>query len=102
MKLIGKRFARQVYRIPACTETRPKSPEFFAALDQVEDVTVFEPREFIEAGENVTVLGYSESTVRDTKLKVQTEWGTSFHRAKWENHPLVRLFRYSGSFRALI
>jgi uncharacterized protein len=48
--------------------------EFFAALAQVEDVTVFEPQEFIEAGENVTVLGYSESTVRDTKLKVQSEW----------------------------
>jgi ketosteroid isomerase-like protein len=48
--------------------------EFFAALDQVEDVTVFEPREFIEAGENVTVLGYSESTVRDTQQKVQSDW----------------------------
>ena len=31
--------------------------EFFASLDQVEDVTVFEAREFIEAGEKVTVLG---------------------------------------------
>jgi ketosteroid isomerase-like protein len=48
--------------------------EFFAALAQVEDVTVFEPQEFIEAGENVTVLGYSESTVHETKLKVQSEW----------------------------
>jgi len=48
--------------------------EFFAALDQVEDVTVFEPREFIEAGENVTVLGYAESSVRETKLRVQTDW----------------------------
>jgi hypothetical protein len=35
----------------------------------VEDVTVFEPREFIEAGEKVTVLGYLESSVRDTKQK---------------------------------
>ena len=48
--------------------------EFFASLDQVEDVTVFEPREFIEAGEKVTVLGYLESSVRDTKQKFQTEW----------------------------
>jgi hypothetical protein len=36
--------------------------EFFASLDQVEDVTVFEAREFIEAGEKVTVLGYLESS----------------------------------------
>jgi uncharacterized protein len=48
--------------------------EFFAALSQAEDVTVFEPREFIEAGENVTVLGYAETIPRDTKQKVQSEW----------------------------
>jgi uncharacterized protein len=48
--------------------------EFFAALNQVEDITVFEPREFIEAGENVTVLGYLEGSERDTKQKYQSEW----------------------------
>jgi uncharacterized protein len=48
--------------------------QFFADLNQAEDVTVFEPREFIEAGESVTVLGYAETIVRDTKQKVQSEW----------------------------
>jgi uncharacterized protein len=48
--------------------------QFFAALNQAEDVTLFEPREFIEAGESVTVLGYAETIVRDTKQKVQSEW----------------------------
>jgi uncharacterized protein len=48
--------------------------EFFAALHQADDVTVFEPREFIEAGENVTVLGYLEGIARDTKQTYQTEW----------------------------
>jgi ketosteroid isomerase-like protein len=48
--------------------------EFFAAIVEVEDVTAFEPQEFIEAGENVTVLGYLEAFALDTKQKFQTEW----------------------------
>ncbi|MBV8484750.1 MAG: nuclear transport factor 2 family protein [Verrucomicrobia bacterium] len=48
--------------------------EFFAAINQAEEITVFEPREFIEAGENVTVLGYLEGTARDTEQRFQTEW----------------------------
>jgi uncharacterized protein len=48
--------------------------EFFAAVSDAEDITVFEPREFIEAGENVTVLGYLEAFARDTKQPFQTEW----------------------------
>ena len=48
--------------------------EFFAAVDRADDTTVFEPREFIEAGENVTVLGYAEGSARDTKQKFQSEW----------------------------
>ena len=37
---------------------------FFADLDLFDDLSLFEPREFIEAGENVTVLGYLESFAR--------------------------------------
>ena len=48
--------------------------EFFAAVDRADDTTVFEPREFIETGENVTVLGYLEGSARDTKQKFQSEW----------------------------
>jgi uncharacterized protein len=48
--------------------------EFFAALDRFEDLTMFEPREFIEAGENVTVLGYLESSARDMKQNYHSEW----------------------------
>jgi ketosteroid isomerase-like protein len=47
--------------------------EFFAAVDQAEDITVFEVREFIEADEYVTVLGYLEATARDTKQRFQSE-----------------------------
>jgi uncharacterized protein len=52
--------------------------QFFAELSQAEDVTLFEPREFIEAGENVTVLGYAETIVRDTKQKIGSEWAQIF------------------------
>jgi uncharacterized protein len=48
--------------------------EFFAAVDQAEDITVFEVREFIEADENVTAIGYYEATARDTKQRFQSEW----------------------------
>ena len=48
--------------------------EFFAAIAQVENIAIFEPQEFIEAGDNVTVLGYVEAVVRDTKQTYQTEW----------------------------
>jgi ketosteroid isomerase-like protein len=48
--------------------------DFFAALNRFDDLTLFEPKEFIEAGENVAVLGYVEGTSRDTKQKFQSEW----------------------------
>jgi uncharacterized protein len=48
--------------------------EFFSAITKVEDVTRFEPQEFIEAGDSVTVLGYLEAFALDTKQKFQTEW----------------------------
>jgi ketosteroid isomerase-like protein len=47
---------------------------FFADLDRFDDLTLFEPREFIEAGENVTVLGYLESFARETKQKYHSDW----------------------------
>ena len=47
---------------------------FFADLNRFEDITLFEPREFIEAGENVTVLGYLESFARETKQKYHSDW----------------------------
>jgi uncharacterized protein len=48
--------------------------EFFSAITKVEDITLFEPQEFIEAGDSVTVLGYLEASALDTKRKFQTEW----------------------------
>src|SRR5580704_18678 len=47
---------------------------FFADLNRFDDLSLFEPREFIEAGENVTVLGYLESFAREMKQKYHSEW----------------------------
>jgi uncharacterized protein len=48
--------------------------DFFAALASFDELTVFEPREFIEAGDHVTVLGYQEGVAKDTKQTFKTEW----------------------------
>ncbi|CAG9931262.1 nuclear transport factor 2 family protein [Candidatus Nitrotoga arctica] len=57
---------------------RRKNPkevaDFFAAVAQSEDIHAFEPREFIEANEHITVLGWEDTTVRDTNKKFESEW----------------------------
>jgi ketosteroid isomerase-like protein len=47
---------------------------FFKALPQADDIHAFEPREFIEAGEHVTVLGWEKTTAVDTQKLFETEW----------------------------
>ena len=46
----------------------------FGAVFGADDIHAFEPREFIEAGEDVTVLGRESSTARDTQKPFETEW----------------------------
>jgi ketosteroid isomerase-like protein len=48
--------------------------DFFAAVASFDELPVFEPREFIEAGEHVTVLGYQEAVTMDTKQRYKSEW----------------------------
>ena len=48
--------------------------DFFAAVARSDDIHAFEPREFIEANEHVTVLGWEDTTARDTHKKFETEW----------------------------
>jgi len=40
--------------------------------------TMFEPREFIEAGEHVTVLGWERARALDTGLAFESEWAHVF------------------------
>jgi uncharacterized protein len=48
--------------------------KFFEVLPQADDVHAFEPREFIEAGEHVTVLGWERTTAVETQKLYETEW----------------------------
>jgi uncharacterized protein len=51
---------------------------FFAAIPQVDQIHEFEPREFIEAGEHVTVLGWERSTAIDSGQDFASEWAHVF------------------------
>ena len=53
---------------------RQQMLDFFAAVQRAEEFHAFEPREFIEAGEHVTVLGWLSATTRDAQRKYEGEW----------------------------
>lgn len=53
---------------------RESVENFFSLLAVAEDITDFEPREFIAQGDRVVVLGRSTSTVRATGRHYSTEW----------------------------
>jgi len=48
--------------------------EFFKELSAAEDITRFEPLEFIAQNNRVVVLGVSAVTVRETGRTYETEW----------------------------
>jgi ketosteroid isomerase-like protein len=54
--------------------TRTEVAEFFAAIPRCDEIHVFEPREFLEADEHVTVLGWESSTALDTGKRFESEW----------------------------
>lgn len=53
---------------------RDEVAAFFAAIPQADQIHQFEPREFIEAGEHVTVLGWEQTTALETGKEFSTEW----------------------------
>ena len=53
---------------------RQEVADFFAGVQRLDDIHSFEPREFIEAGEHVTVLGWESTTARETGKKFDSEW----------------------------
>lgn len=48
--------------------------QFFATIDEHENFTLFEPREFIAQGDRVVVLGALSSKVNSTGRDYQTDW----------------------------
>ena len=57
----------------------PAVAEFFTQLGEAEDITRFEPLEFIAEGDKVVVLGESAATVRSTGKSYETDWVHVFH-----------------------
>ena len=53
---------------------RAEVAKFFSESAKVDEIKKFEPREFIVAGEKVTVLGYMEGYARDTKQEFRTDF----------------------------
>lgn len=51
-----------------------KVREFFSALDEAENITLFEPSEFITEGDKVVVLGKIAATVKSTNRSYETDW----------------------------
>lgn len=59
-------------------KNRDQVANFFSALESADETQVFEPREFIEAGEHVIVLGWVKGIARDTRTPFETEWAHVF------------------------
>ncbi len=54
--------------------TREQMLDFFVAVQSAEEFHAFEPREYIEADEHVTVLGWLSATARKTQKSYEGEW----------------------------
>ena len=53
--------------------------QFFSQLTEAENITRFEPLEFIAEGDKVVVLGESAATVNSTGKSYETDWVHVFH-----------------------
>ena len=54
--------------------TKDEIAKWFASIPEVEDILVFEPREFIPGGDSVTVLGWERTRARPSGKVFETEW----------------------------
>jgi uncharacterized protein len=57
---------------------RSRVGEFFKKLNELTELGLFEPREFIAQGDKVVALGREEGRVRSTARKFQTDWAMVF------------------------
>lgn len=58
---------------------REKVAEFFGQLNEAEEMTRFEPLEFVAQDDKVVVLGESAAKVTSTGRSFETEWVHVFH-----------------------
>ncbi|HMH49772.1 MAG TPA: nuclear transport factor 2 family protein [Candidatus Acidoferrum sp.] len=55
-------------------KTKGEVARWFAAIAEVDDIQAFEPREFIDGGEHVTVIGWERTAARPGGRVFETEW----------------------------
>jgi ketosteroid isomerase-like protein len=55
-------------------KTKGEVGRWFAAIAEVDDIKAFEPREFIDGGDHVTVLGWERTAARPGGKVFETEW----------------------------
>ncbi len=72
--------------------------KFFELLDLAEEVTDYEPREYIAQGDKVVVLGRSTATVRATGRHYSTEW---VHIHTLKDNKLVSSVKFFDTAAAL-
>jgi uncharacterized protein len=77
-----------------------KVAEFFTELTTAEDITRFEPLEFIVQNDRVVVLGESAATVRDTGRSYQTDWVHVFSVRDGKITEFTELFDNAAATRA--
>ena len=74
---------------------------FFRIVDNLIEIEHFEPREFIDAGERVVVLGGSRARVLATGARYQTEWANIFTLRDGRICRLLDLYETASVVRAL-
>jgi ketosteroid isomerase-like protein len=62
--------------LPYATQCRTRADvqQYFDDLFSAEEITRLEPREFIDAGEHIIVLGFVASTIKATGRSFESEW----------------------------
>ena len=74
--------------------------EFFGQLAGAEDITRFEPLEFIAQGDKVVVLGDSAATVKATGRSYETDWVHVFHLRDGKIHEFQEFFDNAAATKA--
>lgn len=73
---------------------------FFQELNEDEDMTQFEPREFIAQGDKVVVQGRSTATARSTGKTYSTDWVHVFTVADGKIVAFMEFFDNAAATRA--
>lgn len=74
--------------------------QFFTQLQEGEEITRFEPLEFIAQDDKVVVLGESAATVRSTGRSYETDWVHVFHLRDGKVIEFTEFFDNAAATRA--